>query len=76
MNYSCIEGYERKALSGCENLFDRGINISGAICAYHRDDDEKIITSFLKRKKYNFAKTGGYIYNERTLRTGVIRFHK
>jgi hypothetical protein len=71
-----IEGFERKALNGSEILFDRTNDISGAICAYHRDDDEKVITSFLNRKKCNFSKTSGYIYNERCLRTGVIRYSK
>ncbi len=69
-----IEGFERKALKGCENLFLNGRNISGAICTYHRDDDEKVITSILKSRKSNVTKTNGYIYNERSLRTGVVRF--
>ena len=69
-----IEGFERKALKGSEELFNSNLKISGAICAYHREDDEKNITSFLKTYGFSFTRNKGYIYNERSLRAGVIRF--
>lgn len=71
-----IEGFERDALIGCEKLFEKSKSISGAICTYHLDEDEKIISSFLNKKGCKFAKTEGYLYNERTLRTGLLLFSK
>lgn len=71
-----IEGFERKALQGSVELFNVSSNISGAICTYHKFDDEKVVSTFLSHKKCNYQKTNGYIYNERCLRTGVIRFSK
>ena len=71
-----IEGFERKALEGSTSLFANTKNISGAICAYHNDEDEKLITSYFRKLNIDCKKTNGYIYNERNLRAGVIRFNK
>jgi len=71
-----IEGYERKALSGCRNILKNSKNISGVVCTYHKFDDEKEISSVLKNMNMRITKTNGYVYNERELRNGVVRFIK
>lgn len=69
-----IEGYECKALSGCKDLFLKTPELSGAICTYHKHDDAKNIATFLAARNYKSTPTNGYIYNERSLRTGILRF--
>lgn len=71
-----IEGFERKALAGSMSLFNNCIDLSGAVCVYHKFDDERVISSFLTKNNCKYSKTNGYVYNERCLRTGVIRFSK
>lgn len=44
-----IEGEERKALSGAEKLFTESQNLEFAICAYHLNDDEQVISSILDK---------------------------
>ncbi len=71
-----IEGFERKALKGCKNIIAISNNVSGAICTYHKYDDERVITAYFDNLNCKTSKTKGYVYNERELRNGVIRFQK
>lgn len=46
-----IEGAERYALEGCQEIFSGVCDLKFAICAYHLPDDEQVISALLE--KYN-----------------------
>lgn len=56
-----IEGAEIKALKGAKGLFNTGRIKKMAICAYHRQNDEKNILRFLSDYNYNVEYAHGYI---------------
>lgn len=68
-----IEGFECKALEGAKTLFERAKNMEFAICTYHKKDDEKNISSFLKHYNCSLCKREGYMYVRHDLRTPLLR---
>lgn len=69
-----IEGYERKALQGCKKLLSSFRNISGAICIYHRHDDEEVIEKYLCNNACRTSIQPGYLYFEKEMRHAVLHF--
>lgn len=69
-----IEGYERKALQGCEKLLKESRNLSGAICIYHLHDDEAIIKEYLHNRGCEISVQPGYLYFEKEMRHAILRF--
>lgn len=73
-----IEGYETKALQGAARVLgNKDIRI--AVCAYHRDEDEYLITSYLGKIGFECVPASGYMwypygeaYSDK-LRRGVLR---
>lgn len=55
-----IEGMERKALSGCRQMFANAGNVSFAICTYHRKDDLSVISSFLNTYHCKYTNQTGF----------------
>lgn len=59
-----IEGYERLALMGSTRLMEESPNLRMAICAYHKDGDEKWIKKYLEERGYKTATSRGYMFPE------------
>ena len=70
-----IEGYERKALKGCNKLFARNQNISGSVCIYHLSDDEEAVSKILKHSGLTISVQPGYLYYGKNMRHAIVRFH-
>lgn len=68
-----IEGMERNALTGAEQLFAEKENVTFAICTYHRSDDYDVISSFLSRHGCRFKNQTGYFAHKLT--SVVLRGH-
>ena len=66
-----IEGEERNALAGCDELFRTSPNLCFAICTYHLPDDEEVISSFLDKYKCEYTNQKGYFIHK--LRSVVLR---
>lgn len=69
-----IEGYERKALTGANNLLATAENIRGAVCIYHEKDDPEVIGHLLTNANLTIEQTPGWLYMCRELRPGIFRF--
>lgn len=75
-----IEGYEKQALSGAENLLRKSENIRCAVCVYHCREDEEWIGNKLRDLGFVTETSRGYIcpdwtisaYLEAELRRGVL----
>lgn len=57
-----IEGYERDALSGSENILKECKNVICAICSYHCNGDEEWIKHFLNERGFITDNSSGYIF--------------
>lgn len=68
-----IEGFEQKALNGCRQMLESAKDISGSVCIYHKQNDEKEIISFLRHYGYTTTVTPGYLYFTE-LRKAIVRF--
>lgn len=55
-----IEGMEYAALEGMENLLNNN-NINLAICVYHHQEDNYLISHWLKKHGYNSSNSSGYV---------------
>ena len=69
-----IEGAERYALAGCEQLFLNCKKIDFAICTYHRSDDEKVISAFLDKHNCTYENQKGFFRHK--IRSVVLRGSK
>ena len=75
-----VDGAEDSVLRGCNNLFHSGKPMKVALCTYHRNDDEKIFTTFLENVGFTVTPSGGYMihfYDKKMkapyLRRGIVR---
>lgn len=55
-----IEGFEVKALEGSKRLL-QSPNMKAAICVYHNENDNNVITDILKEYGMNVENTQGYL---------------
>lgn len=55
-----IEGEEQKALSGCRNILDSN-QVRLAICVYHRQEDNAVISRMLSKQGYHVENSAGYV---------------
>lgn len=69
-----IEGAERRALAGCEKLFQNCKNLDFAICTYHLHDDEKVISAFLDKHNCTYSNQKGFFRHK--IRSVVLRGNK
>lgn len=69
-----IEGAERRALAGCEQLFLNCKKLDFAICTYHLHDDEEVISAFLDRYKCQYTNQKGFFRHK--IRSVVLRGNK
>jgi len=69
-----IEGEERKALKGSKMLFNESHDLHFAICTYHENDDEKVISKLLNQFNCNFINQKGFFRHK--LRSVVLRGKK
>lgn len=69
-----IEGAERRALSGCKGLFEKSKQLDFAICTYHEEDDEEVITGFLEQFGCVYNNQKGYFRHK--IRSVVLRGYK
>jgi hypothetical protein len=68
-----IEGAERAALAGAEQLFAQAKNLDFAICTYHRPDDCRVIPAILDRYGCRYAPREGFLYVKHRFRTCLVR---
>ena len=66
-----VEGAERYALAGCKGLFKECKQLDFAICTYHEEDDEAVITTFLKQFGCTYRNQKGYFRHK--VRSVVLR---
>jgi len=78
-----VEGAETKLLKGSEKLLSRKDPLKLAICTYHKQDDEKHFTTFLRKRDFDTHCSDGYMifYLDKTikapyLRRGLVRAEK
>ena len=69
-----IEGAERRALAGCEQLFRDCKKIDFAICTYHLHDDEEVISAFLDKHNCTYRNQKGFFRHK--IRSVVLRGNK
>jgi len=55
-----IEGEEQKALSGCRGILDNN-KVRLAVCVYHRQEDNAVISDMLSRQGYHVENSAGYV---------------
>ena len=66
-----VEGAERHVLAGCKGLFKECKQLDFAICTYHEEDDEAVITTFLKQFGCTYRNQKGYFRHK--VRSVVLR---
>lgn len=80
-----IEGDERIALEGAERIIEKSDDLKLAICTYHNDSDEELISSFFSKHYIEYEFTKGYMwfpyhvskkYISTKLNRGIIRGKK
>ena len=69
-----IEGAERHALAGCNNLFQNCQKLDFAICTYHLHDDEAVISAFLDKHNCIYTNQKGFFRHK--IRSVVMRGSK
>jgi len=69
-----IEGAERHALAGCNNLFQNCQKLDFAICTYHLRDDEEVISAFLDKHNCTYINQKGFFRHK--IRSVVMRGSK
>lgn len=57
-----IEGNERDALDGAEELFRRSENLKCAICVYHQEFDEILVKDIMEKYGMAYFTTPGYMW--------------
>lgn len=75
-----VDGVEEVVLNSCKGLFSSHQPLKIALCTYHKNDDEKILTSILKDYGFLVTPSKGYMINYYDkkmkapyLRRGLIR---
>ncbi len=71
-----IEGAERIALEGADQILKTGKNIQLAICTYHRKNDPEYISNLLSGYGYSIEFSEGLMYWNKRVSKGVIRCKK
>ena len=71
-----IEGCEQKTLKGARHLLENATNLSGAIATYHTHDARQEIKAILEEKHFVTETTPGFLYFDKEMRRGIIRFSK
>lgn len=78
-----VEGAELSVLEGAMELINSNKDIKIAICTYHNQDDEAILSGYLKKQNFEISTSSGYMIftldkNQRPpyLRRGLIRATK
>ncbi|HEX2968891.1 MAG TPA: FkbM family methyltransferase [Bacteroidales bacterium] len=70
-----VDGAEDHVLRGCNNIFQSGKPLKVALCTYHRNDDEKIFTTFLENVGFTVTPTRGYMihYYDKKMKAPYLR---
>ena len=78
-----VEGAEPSVLNGALNLLKSSKSLKLSICTYHRQNDEKVITSLLQSEQFNVSHSRGYMiyfydkyFEPPYLRHGLVRAEK
>ena len=70
-----IEGYERKAFKGAQQLLKHA-DVSGAVCLYHRKDDKEVIQKICAENGFETSVRPNFLYIENEMRPGVLNFYR
>jgi len=75
-----VDGFERKVLKGCRQVFCENFPLKVALCTYHKNNDEKEFSALLEEHGFNISYSKGYMiyyYDKKIkapwLRRGLIR---
>jgi len=75
-----VDGFERKVLKGCRQVFHENFPLKVALCTYHKNNDEKEFSALLEEYGFNISYSKGYMiyyYDKKIkapwLRRGLIR---
>lgn len=71
-----IEGAECDALNGARSLFSKAKNMRFAICTYHRKNDAKAITNYLREHNCTWSVPEDLFYVKHAFRTCLVRGQK
>lgn len=78
-----VDGAESVVLNNCREVFKTNTSLKIALCTYHKNNDEKEFTSFLKDYGFSIFPSGGYMINYYDkkmkapyLRRGLLRAEK
>lgn len=82
-----VEGWEAKALAGAGHIMEVSANLKCVVCAYHNNEDEKLICDIATKYGYEAMVTKGYMYfhfpddeeqqySNPVLRRGIVRMEK
>lgn len=76
-----VEGFEKKALNGMQNLIESGCPIKLDVCTYHHPNDLYDITEIVKSKGFKWHVSNGYVLYSQpdeipTFRKVLIRAEK
>ncbi|MGE5420521.1 MAG: FkbM family methyltransferase [Chloroflexota bacterium] len=58
-----VDGAEDSVLRGCNMIFHSGKPMKVALCTYHKNDDERIFTTFLGNVGFTTTPSKGYMIN-------------
>lgn len=67
-----VEGNERDALRGAENLIDNSCNVDFAICCYHSDFAQVLIEGWMENKGIIHEASHGYMWFPTLLRQTYV----
>lgn len=70
-----IEGNEWDALTGAIDLISKSDKLKMTICSYHRDYDQELIESFMKKYNFEYEYSKGYMwfYEATKFRRALVR---
>lgn len=80
-----VEGWEAEALAGAGHIMETSANLKCAVCAYHNNEDEKVIRAAAVKYGFEANVTKGYMYypvgeeqqySNPVLRRGIVRMEK
>jgi len=70
-----VEGAESKLLSGCKRILQEQIPLKVAICTYHHQEDEQVLTTILKNSGFETSPSKGFVllFTDRKLKAPYLR---
>ncbi len=70
-----VDGAEEEVLRSCQGALSSGKPLKIALCAYHKDNDERKFTALLQSQGFNVSYSDGYMiyYYDKKMKTSYLR---